>query len=140
MDGRAPEGKLNINNPYNIGFALLGGFILNPKTLLYGRIGVETNKFILNYDNLNFVGSTAPYNQSSMQERYNFSLRGIVPGCGIKIAINKKFSSSLEYTYSMMQKKHLRLDTVNVNSVNRGYLFSPDQHRLMIKISYVIGN
>lgn len=136
VDGRHSEGKLTITHPYTMGFSFLGGFLLNPKTLVYGRIGIESNKFILTYDNLNFVGASSPYNVSPMKERYNFSLRGIVPGCGIKIWINPKISSSLEYTYSMMQKNHLRLDTLNINSVNRGYLFNPNQHRFLLKLSY----
>lgn len=136
VDDRHSEGKITIAHPYNIGFSLLGGFLFDPKTFIYGRIGVESNKFILTYDNLNFVGARLPYNCYPLKERYNFSLRGIVPGCGIRIWITPKISSSLEYTYSMMQKKHLRLDTLNINSVNRGYLFSPNQHRILLKLSY----
>lgn len=136
VNNRASEGKISIRQPYTIGIAGTAGYYIHPRVLLYGRIGLEINKFINEYYNLMFVGASYPYNQSPIKERYNFSLRGVVPGCGIKFSTLKNIDLSLEYTYSMMQKIQLRSDEYTINSVNRGYLFQPNQHRFMVKLSY----
>lgn len=138
VDGRASEGKVSIKQPYTLGIAGIAGYYVDPRILFYGKFGIEINKFINEYYDLKFVGASYPYNQSYSKERYNFSLRGFVPGVGVKFSTMKKIDLSLEYSYSMMQKIYLRRDDVTINSVNRGYLFQPNQHRFMMKLSYFI--
>lgn len=138
VDNRASEGKISIKQPYTLGIAGVAGYYLDPRVLFYGRFGIEINKFINEYYDLKFVGASYPYDQSYSKERYNFSLRGFVPGAGVKFSTMKDIDVSLEYSYSMMQKIHLRRDDVTINSVNRGYLFQPNQHRFMMKLSYFI--
>ena len=44
IEGGALEGKVNIRHRYKFGLALFGGMVLNPKVMIYVKIGLESNK------------------------------------------------------------------------------------------------
>ena len=129
IEGGALEGKVNIRHRYKFGLALFGGMVLNPKVMIYVKIGLESNKFDLNYSRLTF--------QTPSFEKYSVSVRGLVPGIGVYYKIGPKLFIGGEYNYSIMKKLQPRSDTVPLNGAARGYVFSPIQHRVVARIMRV---
>ena len=126
VDGGPVEGKVNIRNRYKFGLALFAGMAINPKVMMYAKLGYENNKFDLNYTHLTF--------QTPSYEKYSVSLRGLVPGAGLYYKLSPVLFVGAEYNYSLMKKTQPRSDTTALNGARRGYIFSPIQHRLVVKI------
>jgi opacity protein-like surface antigen len=128
--GGTIEGQVTIQHRSAMGLAVLSGLVLNPKVALYGKLAIETNKFNLKYNNLTFQTPTTVI--------YDSSLRGIVPGAGIFYKLTKEIVVGGEYDYSLIKKTQPRSDNDPVAGVARGFSFSPNEHRLMVKVNYIL--
>ncbi|RZI46659.1 outer membrane protein [Candidatus Finniella inopinata] len=126
VEGGPVEGQVSIREPYKYSFAIFAGMALNPKVLVYAKLGIEKNKFTLKYSNLTF--------QTPGYQTYSVSLVGFAPGAGAYYKLSQNLLIGGEYNYSFIKKVQPRMDTSPVNGANRGYSISPIQHRLLVKI------
>lgn len=129
VDGQKAEGKITIQNRYILNGSFFSGVALNPKVAVYGKIGFETNKFDLNYTHLTY--------QTPSQEKYSSSFRGLVPGIGTFYKLTQNLLFGGEYCYSLMKKRVVRSQDLTKKSANRGYTFSPSEHRVVGRITYL---
>ncbi len=129
IPGGLVEGKANISHKSAMGGALIAGALLNPKVLMYAKLGYELDKFNLKYTGLTFQAQTT--------ESYTKSTRAFVPGAGALYKISESLLVGGEYGYAKMGKLKPRSDQVAINGAQRGYTFTPTEHRLTAKVVYV---
>jgi opacity protein-like surface antigen len=123
------EGKVGIKPKNFFGAAILAGMPINPRVILYGRLGYEFNRFAFDYSNLTF--------QTPTVEKYNKTLKGLAPGAGALYKLTDKLIFGAEYVFSLEGKVKLRDDKAPINGAKRGYVFSGHAQRLMARLIYV---
>jgi hypothetical protein len=116
------EGKANISHKMILGAGIIIGAVMNPKAY-------EMNKFELKYTNLTY--GTVP------SEKFTKSIRGIVPSLGALCKVSNSLLVGAEYSYALMGKLEPRKDTTVINGAQRGYSYTPTEHRVVAKIVYL---
>ncbi|MBY0280768.1 MAG: hypothetical protein K2W94_01265 [Alphaproteobacteria bacterium] len=123
------EGKANIRHKMFMGAAVIIGAVMNPKVMMYTKLAYEMDKFELQYTGLTF-GTVA-------NEKFTKSVRGIVPSVGALCKITNSFLIGAEYSYALIEKLAPRSDATVINGAQRGFTYSPTEHRLAAKIVYL---
>lgn len=127
-DGSA-EGKVGIKPRAFFGASILTGMAINPRVILYGRLGYEFTRFSFEYADLTFQTPTA--------QKYTKTLKGLAPGAGAFYKLTDKILLGGEYVFSMQGKVKLREETATINGAKRGYTFSGHAQRVMARLIYV---
>lgn len=123
------EGKVNFKHKMILGGGIILGGVMNPKVLVYTKLAYEMNKFELKYTNLTY--GTVP------MEKYTKSIRGIVPSAGVLYKLTNSLLVGGEYSYALMAKLEPRKDKTVINGAQRGYSYTPTEHRLTVKFAYL---
>ncbi|NBT84987.1 MAG: hypothetical protein EBT45_00555 [Alphaproteobacteria bacterium] len=123
------EGKANISHKMILGAGIIIGAVMNPKVMMYTKLAYEMNKFELKYTNLTY--GTVP------SEKFTKSIRGIVPSLGALCKVSNSLLVGAEYSYALMGKLEPRKDTTVINGAQRGYSYTPTEHRVVAKIVYL---
>jgi opacity protein-like surface antigen len=129
IPGGPIEGKANLSHKYAMGGALILGTLMNPKVMVYGKLAYEFDKFDLKYTGLTF--------QAPNSQDFKKTTTGFVPGAGLLYKVNTSLLVGGEYGYAMMKKMQPRKDSVAINGVQRGFMFTPSEHRITAKVIYL---
>jgi outer membrane immunogenic protein len=121
VDGGAIAGTIEQKRSTGVGIAAILGKLINPKVMIYGRVGYELSKYDMK---LNLIGVTP----KSFTKSYN----GIVPGVGLnyKIAHNMMIGGGYDYTGLFSNKTVYQNGDVNIQ-------VKPAEHRMMVKLTFV---
>lgn len=123
------EGKVNVSHKMILGGGIILGGVMNPKVLVYTKLAYEMNKFELKYTNLTY-GSVPT-------EKHTKSVRGIVPSAGVLYKVTNSLLVGGEYSYALMAKLEPRKDSTVINGAQRGYNYTPTEHRVTVKFVYL---
>lgn len=118
------EGTFAIQPKRTIGAAILMGTMINPKVMMYAKVGYESQSFEFTYDDLTF--------QSPKSVKYTKSLTGAAPGAGILYRLSTRTSVGLELTMPMLAKAEIR----KPDGSKRGFEYTPNQKRITAKVIY----
>ncbi len=125
-------GTFEAKRKMSAGLSLIGGKLVNPKVMIYGKLSFERGSFEIDYKN-NLMSPTSKTRKKTM-----FAL---VPGAGIHykaaervFSKNDKILVGFEYNYAGFYKD---IDT-RLNSSTIRYDFEHVEHRIFAKISYMI--
>jgi outer membrane immunogenic protein len=121
VDGGAIAGTIEQKRSTGVGIAAIMGKLINPKVMIYGRVGYELSKYDMK---LNLIG-VAP-------KDFTKSYNGIVPGVGLnyKIAHNMMIGGGYDYTGLFSNKTVYQNGDVNIQ-------VKPAEHRMMVKLTFV---
>ena len=129
MPNGSIEGTVNIRHKMFMGAAVIVGAVMNPKVMVYGKLAYEMNKFELQYKSLTYGTVTS--------EKFTKSVRGIVPSLGALYKVSNSLLVGGEYSYSLIGKLDPRKDKTVINGAQRGYSYSPVEHRIVAKVAYL---
>lgn len=121
VDGGAIAGTIEQKRSTGVGIAAIAGKLINPKVMIYGRVGYELSKYDMK---LNLIES-AP-------QDFTKSYNGVVPGVGLnyKIAHNMMIGGGYDYTGLFSNKTVYQKGDINVQ-------VKPVEHRMMVKLTFV---
>ncbi|MCX7338047.1 MAG: outer membrane beta-barrel protein [Alphaproteobacteria bacterium] len=120
------EGSATLSHKYSIGGAVMAGAAINPKILMYTKLGYEIDKIAMDY--------TFP---TQPTEKYTKSSTTYIPGAGVLYTVSPSLLIGAEYGYAIIKKMQPRKDAVAINGASRGYSFSPVAQRVTIKAIYM---
>lgn len=123
VDGGAVAGSLNLKRSVGYGFAVIAGKLVNPKVMVYGRVGYEMSRY--NID-LNLTGGVQP---QSIKKTFS----GVVPGAGIDYKVAPNVLVGVEYNYA-----GLFGNKVVYEQGNQKVEVNPTEHRLLVKASFMM--
>lgn len=121
VNNQPAVGTLEQKRSTGYGIAAIAGKLVNPKVMVYGRLGYEMSRYEMK---LALVGQ-AP--QSSTK-----SYSGVVPGVGMNYKVTPNVLVGLGYDYAgfFAEKVIYSAGTVNLR-------VKPVEHRVMLKVSFV---
>jgi opacity protein-like surface antigen len=125
------DGLFSVSRKMTMGAALGGGIFINPLVGFYAKLGYEQTAFNFSYTQLKY-GTNAAESFSKKSSGINF-------GGGLIYKMTESIFINAEYTYSTGKKMRLRATDSAINGAKRGYSFTPTEHRLMLKLSYMFG-
>lgn len=131
VTGGTKEGIFSISRKMTLGAAGGGGIFVNPMVGFYVKLGYEQTKFDFSYTQLTY-GTQASESFSKKSTGVNF-------GGGLLYKITNSVFVNGEYTYATGKKIRVRSSDGAINGARRGYSFTPGEHRLMLKLSYMFG-
>lgn len=121
-------GKLSVQPTNNYGAALGFGAFMNPKFNLYAKVGFESKGLTTTYTLPNGLAINGTKK----------SAWAISPGTGIMYKMTDSIVLNPEYTYVIGKKYKVLPQTKNTNGTySKSISFTPTEHRLMIKLSYM---
>jgi len=126
----ASQGNYNIKMKSSMGGSVMGGMLLNPRVIVYGKIGYETTKFSMTYSNLTY---------NTQAETYSMTSKGMVPAIGGALLLNPRIYAGAELSFPMMKKLSPRNNQVAINGVQRGYTYRPVVIRLLFHLGFRLG-
>jgi opacity protein-like surface antigen len=118
------EGTFTIQPKHAMGAAVLMGTMINPKVMMYARVGYESQSFDFKYDDLTF--------QSPTNVKYSKSVTGVAPGAGILYRLSTSTSVGIELVMPMLAKAEVR----KPDNSKRGFAYTPSQKRITAKVIY----
>lgn len=131
VTGGTKEGLFSISRKMTLGAAAGAGMFINPMVGFYAKIGYEQTAFDFSYTQLTY-GTNASEHFSKKSAGVNF-------GGGLLYKAAESVFLGAEYTYAMGKKIRIRSSDSAINGARRGYAFTPGEHRLMLKVSYMFG-
>lgn len=131
-DGGPAEGKLTVKQLDAKGGSLIIGALVNPKVAIYGRVGVETSRFQLNYQDLVFA-------QTNKTAVYKKNYAAVVPGIGGALLLGQKVYISLDYSFPIYKKLVVRSNTDLVDGTRVNMTYRPIEHRILFRLGFRIG-
>ena len=124
------KGTFTVQPKSNYGAALGVGAFMNPIIGFYAKVGFESKGLTTTY--------TLP-NQSPASGAKK-SAWSISPGVGIICRLTSAIALSPEYTYVIGKKYKVLPQTTNTDGTySKSINFTPTEHRLMLKLSYMFG-
>jgi hypothetical protein len=126
--GGAVEGNLTIKPKKIMGLSTIIGTMLNPKTMMFAKVGYEAQSLEFQYKDLK--------NHTEKAEKYSRNITGLAPGAGFLYRLGKKVSLMVDYTLPVHSKTVIRKSGSVINGVNRGFEYTPSQHRVCAKVLY----
>lgn len=121
VDGGDIAGTIDQKRSTGFGLAVIAGKLINPKVMVYGRMGYETSRYEMK---LNLTGSTP--------QSFTKSYAGMVPGVGLNYKVASNMLVGLGYDYAGLFSNKTVYDDGNVN-----VQVKPVEHRVMVKLSFV---
>lgn len=121
VNGQPIVGTLEQKRSSGYGIALIAGKLVNPKVMVYGRMGYEVSRYDMK------VTLVAGGSQNSTK-----SYTGMVPGVGMNYKVTSNVLVGLGYDYAGLfgNKVIYSAGTTNIQ-------VNPAEHRVMMKVSYV---
>jgi opacity protein-like surface antigen len=122
------EGNVSIQPKHIYGAAALIGTMLNPRVLVYGRLGYEMQSYAFNYTELTF--------QSPDSQKVQKTVSGFAPGAGGLYRLSNSLAVGGDIIVPILPKIEARKSTQTINGAKRGFEYSPTQYRVMAKVIY----
>ncbi len=129
--GSTKEGTFSVSRKMTLGAAGGGGIFVNPMVGFYVKLGYEQTKFDFSYTQLTYGTNTS--------ESFSKKSTGVNFGGGLLYKMTNSIFINGEYTYATGKKMRVRSSDDAINGARRGYSFTPSEHRLMLKLSYMFG-
>lgn len=124
--GGASQGRVSVQNGYSIALSAILGKLLNPKVMMYAKVGLDYAGFEMKYSGLTFP--------TVASQSFKKQAVSVLPGAGIKYAFTPNIVVGGEYQFLGTYKKF-----VPRNDGTAAYSFKPSVHRLMASVSYYFG-
>ncbi|WP_032112668.1 outer membrane protein [Candidatus Paracaedibacter symbiosus] len=120
-NGQLVAGTLQQKRSVGYGVALIAGKLVNPKVMIYARLGYEMSRYKMN---LKLAGQ--------QQKTFNKDYASVVPGVGLNYKVAHNVLVGVGYDYAgFASKKTVYTDAAQNIQVN------PAEHRVMAKVSFV---
>jgi opacity protein-like surface antigen len=124
-----PEGNFNINHKFTAGASIISGAFVNPKVLMYGKVGYAITKVDMKYTDL--------LGENPNIDKYNKYLKGVQVGAGLYYTLTPNILVGGEYTYHIVGELEPRKPEQPKNNVKRDFKYNAGIHALTGKISYL---
>lgn len=121
VNGRAIVGTLEQKRSSGYGLAFIAGKLVNPKVMLYGRLGYEVSHYDM---------KVTLINQASQSSKKSYT--GIVPGVGMNYKVTPNVLVGLGYDYAGLFSNKV-IYSAGTTSLH----VTPAEHRVMMKVSFV---
>lgn len=131
-DAGVGQGKFNIKQTDAKGASLIVGALVNPRVALYGRFGMETSKFQLNYQDLSFA-------TANKNVKYQKSYSALVPGVGGALLLSPKLYVALDYSFPIYKKLVIRSNGDLIDGAKVNMTYRPSEHRVLLRLAFRTG-
>ena len=124
VNGQPVAGILEQKRGAGYGIALIAGKLVNPKVMLYARLGYETAKYKM---------KLTPTGQAPQESTVSYN--GMVPGVGVNYKLASNILAGVGYDYAGMfsNKDVYKKGNISVQ-------VKPVEHRVMVKVSFVFNS